>query len=163
MSGDSDCVISEPSKRTVPAEARHRPRMVRSVVVLPAPLRPSSMVSSPRGTQAAWNPSSTRCVIADAPDNGGPVTWLVSKGEFGEWVSRKIDPFSVIEKAYYKTDKPPRHPLRPAFSKIEWITDTKVRFRSHCNSGTYLLTVDVTALKKPPETQKISDDPRFQE
>src|SRR4051794_11434314 len=33
-----------------PAEARHRPMMVRRHVVFPAPLRPSSMVSPPRGT-----------------------------------------------------------------------------------------------------------------
>ncbi len=38
-----------------------------------------SFVSSPRYTEAVWNPSSTRCVIADAPDNGGPRTWLLSK------------------------------------------------------------------------------------
>ena len=31
----------------LPCEACHRPMMVRSVVVLPAPLRPSSMVSWP--------------------------------------------------------------------------------------------------------------------
>jgi hypothetical protein len=34
-----------------PCEACHRPMMVRSVVVLPAPLRPSSMVSCPAARQ----------------------------------------------------------------------------------------------------------------
>src|SRR5205085_8048573 len=38
-------VMSCESKRTLPAEARHSPMMVRRQVVLPAPLRPSSMVS----------------------------------------------------------------------------------------------------------------------
>jgi hypothetical protein len=45
-----------------PCEARHRPMMVRSVVVLPAPLRPSSMVSCPRGTAR-----STPCRMWYAP------------------------------------------------------------------------------------------------
>ncbi len=36
-----------------------------------------SFVTSPRVTKAAWNAASNRCVIADAPDNGGPGVWLV--------------------------------------------------------------------------------------
>ena len=42
--------------RISPAEARHNPMMVRNVVVLPAPLRPSSIVVRPSGT-----PRSTPC------------------------------------------------------------------------------------------------------
>ena len=43
MSGVEAEVMSRPSKTMLPAEACHRPMMVRSVVVLPAPLRPSSI------------------------------------------------------------------------------------------------------------------------
>src|SRR5690606_35728658 len=43
-------VSSRPASRTDPAVARTSPIMVRSVVVLPAPLRPSSTVVSPAGT-----------------------------------------------------------------------------------------------------------------
>ena len=38
-------LIDAPRKRMSPALARHRPITVRSVVVLPAPLRPSSIVT----------------------------------------------------------------------------------------------------------------------
>ncbi len=50
MSGVSRRVISSPSKRMLPRDAFQRPMMVRSVVVLPAPLRPSSIVNPPAGT-----------------------------------------------------------------------------------------------------------------
>jgi hypothetical protein len=39
--------VRSPRKRISPAEACHSPMIVRSVVLLPAPLRPSSMVTSP--------------------------------------------------------------------------------------------------------------------
>src|SRR3954464_9710581 len=44
-SGVSSFWISLPPNRMVPPEARHRPMIVRRQVVLPAPLRPRSMVS----------------------------------------------------------------------------------------------------------------------
>ena len=120
-----------------------------------------SFVSSPRYTDAVWNPSSTRCVIADAPDNGGPRTWLVSKPPEGkdDWKARKIDPFAVLEKAYYHAD-PKNNLFRPWFSKIEWLSDTRVQFRGGCNSGTYLLTMDTTTPDKAPKAQKLSAEPR---
>lgn len=118
-----------------------------------------SFVSSPRYTDAAWNPSSTRCVIADAPDNGGPRTWLVSKPPEGQddWVARKIDPFAAVYKAFRQADPEVYHLFRPSFLKIEWLSETKVRFRGFCNTGTYQLTVDATAPDKEPETVKLSD------
>src|SRR5688572_12222880 len=42
---------SRPSNRTLPVDARHNPMMVRRQVVLPAPLRPSSMVRDLSGTE----------------------------------------------------------------------------------------------------------------
>src|ERR1700693_5232532 len=62
MSGVAQSVISAPSNRTQPAEACQSPMIVRNVVVLPAPLRPSSMVSPPRGTA-----SSTPCKMCYGP------------------------------------------------------------------------------------------------
>src|SRR5512139_1707821 len=50
ISGVGRPAMGWPSKVTVPCEAAHRPMMVLSVVVLPAPLRPSSMVTWPVGT-----------------------------------------------------------------------------------------------------------------
>src|SRR5258706_9099646 len=50
ISGVAAAVMSRPRKRTSPRLAFHNPMMVRSVVVLPAPLRPRSTVISPSGT-----------------------------------------------------------------------------------------------------------------
>ena len=50
MSGVARASIAALSKAMLPALARHNPMMVRKVVVLPAPLRPSSTVSLPTGT-----------------------------------------------------------------------------------------------------------------
>jgi len=44
MSGVDSASMRSPPRRISPDEARHRPMMVRKVVVLPAPLRPSSIV-----------------------------------------------------------------------------------------------------------------------
>lgn len=38
-----------------------------------------SLVSVPRCTEAEWNSASSMCIISDAPDNGGPNTWLVQR------------------------------------------------------------------------------------
>src|SRR5438128_1741743 len=50
-SGVDVFVISLPPNFTVPAEAFHNPMIVRKHVVLPAPLRPRSIVSDFSGTE----------------------------------------------------------------------------------------------------------------
>ena len=50
MVGVSSAAMLSPANAMRPCEARHSPMMVRSVVVLPAPLRPSSTVMPPSGT-----------------------------------------------------------------------------------------------------------------
>ncbi|MDB6152957.1 MAG: hypothetical protein JWL90_1410 [Chthoniobacteraceae bacterium] len=113
-----------------------------------------SFVSTPRYTEAAWNPASTRCVIADAPDNAGPTTWLIYQRGPGKWDSRKLDPFATVYAAFAKSDA--RHLFRPSILKIEWLSDVKVRFRGYCNTGTYLFTIDTALPDNPPETTKLS-------
>jgi hypothetical protein len=115
-----------------------------------------SFVSMPRYTDAAWNPSSTRCIIADAPDNGGPVVWLLVKTGEGSWNPVEIKPFASLSKDFYNAPKNTSL-FRPSLLKIEWLSDTKIRFRGYCNSGTYLMTMDVTEPDKTPELEKLSD------
>ena len=117
-----------------------------------------SLVSSPRYTDAAWNAASTQCVIADAPDNGGPKTWLIYQKTAQEWASREIEPFSTLYEAFRKTDPEVRHLFRPSILKITWLSNTQVRFRGYCNTGTYLITIDTAAPKQPPTIKKLSDD-----
>src|SRR5689334_14518740 len=50
MSGAAQPPMAWPANLTVPRLGCHRPMMVRKVVVLPAPLRPSSTVMAPSGT-----------------------------------------------------------------------------------------------------------------
>jgi|GEM_PF-1938442 len=117
-----------------------------------------SFVSSPRYTDAAWNPASSRCVIADAPDNGGPKTWLIYQKTPQEWASREIEPFATLYEAFRKTDPEVRHFFRPSILKITWLCDTQVRFRGYCNTGTYLITIDTANPKQLPTTKKLSDE-----
>lgn len=133
--------------------------IIRPVVVRSAsdPYDIFSFVSVSRSTDAAWNAASTRCVIADAPDNGGPKTWLVYQKTPQEWVTVKIDPFETLYAAFRKTDPEMDHLFRPSILKIEWLSDSKVRFRGYCNIGTYLITMDTASPSKSPETQKLSD------
>jgi hypothetical protein len=119
-----------------------------------------SVVSSPRDTKAAWNPASSRCVIADAPDNGGPRTWLAvhKSPEDWEWKTRPIDPFRELEKKFRDSDPEVHHLFRPSFLGIEWLSDTKVRFRAYCNTGTYFLTLDTDRPDEPAVAEKLSDE-----
>jgi len=50
MRAGGSASIRSPFRVICPARVRHSPMMVRSVVVLPAPLRPNSMVTAPLGT-----------------------------------------------------------------------------------------------------------------
>jgi hypothetical protein len=115
-----------------------------------------SFVSIPRYTEAAWNPSSDRCIIADAPDNAGPVIWLLQKNSRGDWNPGLLEPFASLEKEFY--DKPAQTSLfRPSLLKIEWLSDTKIRFRGYCNLGTYLMTMDTASPETAAKVEKLSD------
>lgn len=114
-----------------------------------------SIVSVPRSTSAAWNSASTMCVIADAPDNGGPNTWLVQRKEDELWDTIKLDPFKELCAEYSKTSHGAEL-WRPSILKIKWISVTTVSFYSYCNLGTYLITIDTTATDKKPVIKKLS-------
>ncbi|MEK7952378.1 hypothetical protein [Luteolibacter soli] len=119
-----------------------------------------SVVSSPRDTKAGWNPGSSRCIIADAPDNGGPRTWLVTheSPDVWEWKTRVIEPFGKLEKEFRESDPDVHQLFRCSIFKIEWLSDTKVRFRAWCNTGTYFLTMDTDHPEAPPVEEKLSDE-----
>jgi hypothetical protein len=120
-----------------------------------------SFVSIPRYTKAAWNPSSDRCLIADAPDNAGPVVWLLQKNSKGDWSPSLLEPFTSLATEFYNKQsegKEPRSTLfRPSLLKIEWLTDTKIRFRGYCNLGTYLMTMDTASPDTAAKVEKLSD------
>jgi len=50
MRGGASRSIATPAKRIFPLRGRTRPEMVRSIVLLPAPLAPSSATTSPAPT-----------------------------------------------------------------------------------------------------------------
>lgn len=116
-----------------------------------------SVVSVPRSTDAEWNLTSNRCVIADAPDNGGPNTWLVYRKNEYTWASMKLDPFKVL---YAKFSETPHGAtlFRPSILKITWISETAVSFHAYCNLGTYVITVDTKEPEKNPISKKLSDE-----
>src|SRR5581483_7567072 len=80
MSGVASPPISRPANVTLPRLGFHNPMMVRNVVVLPAPLRPSSTVMAPFGTEKStpcrmwywpiW--VCTPCSVSSASAMGGP-------------------------------------------------------------------------------------------
>src|ERR1700712_3689270 len=62
MARDGSPMVSRPSKRMEPLRLPITPMMERNVVVLPAPLRPSSVTTSPFGTSKAMP-----CSTCDSP------------------------------------------------------------------------------------------------
>jgi hypothetical protein len=119
-----------------------------------------SRISVPRYTEAAWNPSSTKCFIADAPDNGGPVSWLVYKTtplDAEQWKTVVLDPFEQIYEEFRKSDPEVHHLFRPSILKITWQSNSTLQLRGYCNSGTYLITIDTTKLSSKPKFEKLSN------
>jgi hypothetical protein len=130
-----------------------RPIILRSVS---DPYDIFSLVSFPRYTQADWNAASTMCIIADAPDNGGPNTWLVYRKKDDQWSSMKLDPFKGLYAEFSKTSHGAEL-WRPSILKISWISDISVSFHAYCNLGTYLITIDTKEVDKKPVSKKLSD------
>ena len=130
-----------------------RPIVLRSVS---DPYDIFSIVSVPRSTDAKWNTTSTRCVIADAPDNGGPNTWLVFRKNESEWTSMKLDPFKDLYAQFSKTPHGATL-FRPSILKIRWISETVVSFHAYCNLGTYMITLDTKGKKQNLISKKLSD------
>lgn len=116
-----------------------------------------SLVSVPRYTQAEWNSASNMCVIADAPDNGGPNTWLVHRKNDDQWSSMKLDPFKGLYAEFSKTSHGAEL-WRPSILKISWISDATVSFHAYCNLGTYLITIDTKGKDKNPIIKKLSNE-----
>jgi hypothetical protein len=116
-----------------------------------------SLVSVPRCTEAEWNSDSTMCVITDAPDNGGPNTWLVYRKNEHEWASMKLDPFKDLYAQFSKTPHGAAL-FRPSILKISWVSETTVSFHAYCNLGTYSITIDTKDADKNPVSKKLSDE-----
>ncbi|MDQ3622458.1 MAG: hypothetical protein M3463_08230 [Verrucomicrobiota bacterium] len=97
-------------------------------------------------------------MIADAPDNAGPVIWLVYQKNASNWASRKLDPFAPLYEAFRKTDPGVRTLFRPSILKMEWLSDRLVRFRGYCNTGTYWMTLDTSSQNAQPTIARTSDE-----
>ena len=132
---------------------------VRSIILrsLSDPYGIFSVASVPRATDAEWNPTSTHCVIADAPDNGGPNTWLIYRKKDDQWASLKLDPFKGLYAEFTKTPHGAQL-FRPSILKVNWVSDTTVSFHAYCNLGTYLITVDTKQADKNPISKKLSNE-----
>ena len=130
-----------------------RPIVLRSVS---DPYDIFSLVSVPRSTQAEWNADSTKCVIADAPDNGGPTTWLIYRKKDNQWASVKLDPFKEIYAEFSRTSHGPTL-FRPSILSITWVSNTTVSFQAYCNLGSYMITIDTTETDKKPVSKKLQD------
>ena len=128
-----------------------------------------SFVTIPgQATQAAWNSASTRCVIGDQPDNGSIFVRLVYKEKPDRWLWKKIDPLAPIYAAYLHAMGGKDIPLfRPYLDKVEWLTDTQVRFLIGCNlgghepkavAGRYYVTIDFQTPDQAPAMKKIADE-----
>jgi hypothetical protein len=116
-----------------------------------------SVVGVPGSTDAAWNSTSTGYVIADAPDNGGPNTWLVYRKDEHEWASMKLDPFKGLHAQFSRTPHGATL-FRPSILRISWVSETTVGFHAYCNLGTYLITIDTKGKDKNPVSRKLSDE-----
>ena len=116
-----------------------------------------SRVTIPRMTQAAWNSTSTRCVLADAPDNGNLLVWLIEKHpESPLWRPITLDPLASLERQFGAT--PHGATLwRPSILHMKWTDEFTLQLRCYCNLGTYLLTLDARAPTEKITIQHLSD------
>lgn len=125
-----------------------------------------SFATAPAWTQAAWNSASTSCVITDQPDNGSVFAWLISTDKSHKWSTRKIDPLVPVYAAYKQAMGEKDLPMfRPALDRIEWLSDTRVRFLIWSNlndpklasSGRFWVTIDTLSPQAESTMERISD------
>ena len=110
-----------------------------------------SFAGTSRSTDAAWNSISTRCVIVNEVDWERTLVWLVYKDKSGKWQERLLNVMAPIEAAYRQAIGNKDHPgFRVHVDKMEWISDTQLRFFVWSNrndpdlasSGTYQVDIN---------------------
>src|SRR5258706_12050470 len=88
-------VISEPLKRTEPSRRSTMPMIDLSVVVLPAPLRPSSVTTSPPRTS-----KSTPCRMCDSPYQA--LSPLVASSDVYGWFAASAMPRPEVSLDHFR-------------------------------------------------------------
>lgn len=115
-----------------------------------------SFVTTPRNTQITWNKSSTRCILSDAPDNGGPTVWSLVRDEPTDtWKPVKIDPFTSLY-AEFKRTAHGATLYRPSILKMIWDSETVVLFQTRCNLGEFEIALDVSDPTGQPTSRRLS-------
>jgi hypothetical protein len=126
-----------------------------------------SFVGPSRFTNAAWSPSSTRCVITNEVDWERTLVWVIYKDRADKWLSRKLDVLAPVEAAYRQAIGDKDSPgFRAHLDKIEWLSGTRVRFLVWSNlndpklasSGRYWVMIDTQSPDAKPEMIKISNE-----
>lgn len=122
-----------------------------------------SFVGASRSTQAAWNASSTACVIANEVSWEKTLVWLVSKDDTRRWQSRELNVVAPLEAAYRRAIGEKDHPgFRVHVEKIEWLAGTQLRFLVRANgndpelasSGSYQVSFDLAKPGAEPVVEK---------
>ncbi len=122
-----------------------------------------SFAGTSRSTNAAWNSVSTRCVIVNEVDRGRMLVWLVYKEKSGKWHERLLDVIAPIEAAFLKARGDRDLPMfQVHLEKIEWISDTQLRFHVWANgnepdlasSGTYQVDINAELADAKPTMKR---------
>src|SRR5690242_2754112 len=98
ISGVAQPPMAVPAKLTLPRLAFHRRMMVRSVVLLPAPLRPSSTVMAPAGTSKStpckmWYWPIWVCTPSSTSSGSGTIAAPGGDAQIGLLHDRRADHF----------------------------------------------------------------------
>ena len=125
-----------------------------------------SYVGPSRSTRAAWNSTSTACVIAQEVNWEKTMVWLVSKDTKDQWQPHELKVIAPIEVAYRRAIGDKDHPgFRVHLEKIEWLTGTQVQFHVAANrhdsplasSGTWQVSVDTGKPDAEPKVLKLEN------
>ena len=131
---------------------------VRSILLTEIPHGeiPFSLVTFPRDTRAFWSLDSKKCFIINGPDDGTVQTWLFVAKEAGTQPGPlKIDPFSSLEKLFYKHGDLYRHNITQAV----WTDNQTLTLNGFDNDGIYRITVRVESPNQPFIHKLIRMDP----
>lgn len=110
-----------------------------------------------RQSLATWDPTSTYCLLSDAPDNGNIYFWLFTYDTASkQWQQTSLDLLSSLAAEHSKLDPETRHLLRLGLLKIRWVSPTVVQIWVTTNEGTFLLRLDATSPDHIPTVEKLS-------
>lgn len=114
-----------------------------------------TFISVPKSTDAQWNSTSSKIILADAPDSEEPRVWLIRKNDDDRWIKERVHLFVGLRTKF--AERGQDSAFNPLILDISWESDALVSFHIISKIGTFLIKVDTADMTVAPITMQISE------